>query len=54
MVPPKGMMKFFYVKDATIVARLQFRNVTGTIITENISVTKVGTVDWFPHLRIIG
>ncbi|KAM0003873.1 hypothetical protein Hdeb2414_s0264g00851881 [Helianthus debilis subsp. tardiflorus] len=42
MVPPKGMMKwktkFFYVKAAAIASRLQFRNVTGTIITENISV----------------
>ncbi|KAM0071707.1 hypothetical protein Hdeb2414_s0001g00028301 [Helianthus debilis subsp. tardiflorus] len=27
---------------------------TGTIITENISVPKADTVDWFPRLRIIG
>ncbi|KAM0050051.1 hypothetical protein Hdeb2414_s0008g00293091 [Helianthus debilis subsp. tardiflorus] len=41
MIPSKGMTKwktkFFYVKDAAITSKLQFRNVTGTIITENIS-----------------
>ncbi|MFS7964232.1 hypothetical protein Hanom_Chr08g00747761 [Helianthus anomalus] len=58
MIPPKGMTKwktkFFYVKVAAITTKLQFRNVTGTIITENISVPKAHTVDWFPRLRIIG
>ncbi|KAJ0570226.1 hypothetical protein HanHA300_Chr05g0175651 [Helianthus annuus] len=58
MLPPKGMTKwktkFFYVKAATITAKLQFRNVTGTIITENIVVPKAETVDWFSRLRIIG
>ncbi|KAJ0660076.1 hypothetical protein HanRHA438_Chr14g0656801 [Helianthus annuus] len=58
MLPPKGMnkwkTKFFYVKAVTITAKLQFRNVTGTIITENISIPKVETMDWFPRLRIIG
>ncbi|KAJ0802132.1 hypothetical protein HanPI659440_Chr03g0125701 [Helianthus annuus] len=58
MVPPKGMTKwktkFFYIKAAAICAKLTFRNVTDTIITENISVPKVDTVDWFPRLRTIG
>ncbi|KAJ0485494.1 hypothetical protein HanLR1_Chr14g0531331 [Helianthus annuus] len=58
MLPPKGITKwktkYFYVNAAAITAKLQFRNVTGTIITENISVPKVDTVDWFPQLRIIG
>ncbi|MFS7999571.1 hypothetical protein Hanom_Chr12g01167891 [Helianthus anomalus] len=58
MIPSKGMMKwktkFFYVKAAAITRKLQFRNVTGTIITENISVPKADMVDWFPRLRIIG
>ncbi|KAJ0951932.1 hypothetical protein HanPSC8_Chr02g0066171 [Helianthus annuus] len=58
MVPPKGMTKwktkFFYIKAATITDKLQFRNVTDPIITENISVPKADTVDWFPKLRIIG
>ncbi|KAJ0693237.1 hypothetical protein HanPI659440_Chr15g0594911 [Helianthus annuus] len=57
MIPPKGMTKwktkFFYVKAAAITAKLQFRNVTGTIITENISVPTADTVDWFPTLHII-
>ncbi|MFS7915163.1 hypothetical protein Hanom_Chr02g00162101 [Helianthus anomalus] len=50
MFPPKGMTKwktkFFYVKAATIIAKLQFRNVMGTTITENISIPKADTVDW--------
>ncbi|KAM0055894.1 hypothetical protein Hdeb2414_s0006g00211481 [Helianthus debilis subsp. tardiflorus] len=58
MIPPKGMTKwktkFFYVKATTITTKLQFMNVTGTIITENISVPKADTVDRFPRLRIIG
>ncbi|KAF5819168.1 hypothetical protein HanRHA438_Chr02g0086031 [Helianthus annuus] len=58
MVPPNGMTKwktkFFYVKAAAIAAKLQFRNVTGTIITENFSIPKADTVDWFPNQRIIG
>ncbi|KAF5786060.1 hypothetical protein HanXRQr2_Chr10g0436151 [Helianthus annuus] len=58
MLPPKSMTKwktkFFYIKAAAITAKLQFRNVMGTIITENISIPKVDTVDWFPRLRIIG
>ncbi|MFS7999576.1 hypothetical protein Hanom_Chr12g01167971 [Helianthus anomalus] len=58
MIPSKGMTKwktkFFYVKAAAITTKLQFRNVTGTIITENISVPKADMVDWFPRLRIIG
>ncbi|MFS7994071.1 hypothetical protein Hanom_Chr12g01101561 [Helianthus anomalus] len=49
----KWKTKFFYVKAAAITAKLQFRNVTGTIITENISVPKADTVDWLPRLRII-
>ncbi|KAF5753605.1 hypothetical protein HanXRQr2_Chr17g0781971 [Helianthus annuus] len=57
MVPPKGITKwkkkFFYIKAAAIAARLAFRNVTDTIITENISVPTAGTVDWFSRLRII-
>ncbi|MFS8004180.1 hypothetical protein Hanom_Chr13g01222661 [Helianthus anomalus] len=57
MIPPgmtKWKTKFFYVKATAIAAMLKFRNVTGTIITENISVPKADTVDWFPQLRIIG
>ncbi|KAM0061207.1 hypothetical protein Hdeb2414_s0004g00133271 [Helianthus debilis subsp. tardiflorus] len=59
MLPPKGMTKwktnfFFYVKAVAITAKLQFRIVTGMIITENISVPKANMVDWFPWLRIIG
>ncbi|KAJ0802065.1 hypothetical protein HanPI659440_Chr03g0124971 [Helianthus annuus] len=58
IVPPKGLTKWktklFYIKAAAITARLQFRNVTDTIISENISVPRVDTVDWFPRLRIIG
>ncbi|MFS7910563.1 hypothetical protein Hanom_Chr02g00107741 [Helianthus anomalus] len=58
MVPPKGITKwktkFFYIKAAAICAKLTFRNVTDTIITETISVPKVDTVDWFQRLRIIG
>ncbi|MFS8008627.1 hypothetical protein Hanom_Chr14g01275001 [Helianthus anomalus] len=58
MVPPKGMTKwktkFFYIKAVAITAKLQFRNVTDQIITENISVPRVNTVDWIPDLRIIG
>ncbi|KAF5779032.1 hypothetical protein HanRHA438_Chr12g0565901 [Helianthus annuus] len=55
---PKGTtkwkIKFFYVKAAAVTEKLQFRNVMGTIITENISIPKAETVDWFPRLRIIG
>ncbi|KAF5768209.1 hypothetical protein HanXRQr2_Chr14g0633741 [Helianthus annuus] len=58
MVPPKGITKwktkFFYIKAVAVTAKLTFRNVTDTIITETISVPKVDTVDWFPRLRIIG
>ncbi|MFS7947794.1 hypothetical protein Hanom_Chr06g00552401 [Helianthus anomalus] len=57
MVPPKGMTKwktkFFYIKAAAIPARLAFRNVTDTIITETIRVPQAYTVDCFPRLRII-
>ncbi|MFS7902561.1 hypothetical protein Hanom_Chr01g00012691 [Helianthus anomalus] len=58
MLPSKGMTKwktkFIYAKAAAITTNLQFRNVTGTIITENISIPKANTVYWFPRLRIIG
>ncbi|MFS7892581.1 hypothetical protein Hanom_Chr00s000670g01654371 [Helianthus anomalus] len=58
MAPPKGLTKwrtqFFFVKVTTIIARLQLRNVTDTIITENISLSRVDMVDWFSDLRIIG
>ncbi|MFS7928132.1 hypothetical protein Hanom_Chr04g00317241 [Helianthus anomalus] len=58
MAPPKGLAKwktkFFYVKVAAITVRLQFRNVTDTIITENISLPRADKVDWFSDLRIIG
>ncbi|MFS7961872.1 hypothetical protein Hanom_Chr08g00720121 [Helianthus anomalus] len=58
MTPPKGLTKwktkFFYVKAAAITARLQLRNVTDTIISENISLPKANTVDWFLDLRVIG
>ncbi|MFS8006696.1 hypothetical protein Hanom_Chr14g01252251 [Helianthus anomalus] len=46
--------RFYQLSAAAITAKLQFRNVTGTIITENISVSKADTVDWFPRLHIIG
>ncbi|MFS7939865.1 hypothetical protein Hanom_Chr05g00456991 [Helianthus anomalus] len=58
MVPPKGMTKwktkFFYIKAAAVAAKLTFRNVTGPIITEGISVPNTDTMDWFPTLQIIG
>ncbi|MFS7967302.1 hypothetical protein Hanom_Chr09g00784191 [Helianthus anomalus] len=58
MVPPKGMTKwkkkFFYIKVVAVAAKLTFRNVTDSIITEGISVPKADTVDLFPRLRIIG
>ncbi|MFS8027726.1 hypothetical protein Hanom_Chr16g01502121 [Helianthus anomalus] len=57
MVPPKGMTKwktnFSYIKAVANAAKLPFRNVTESIITENISVPRADTVDWFPNLRII-
>ncbi|MFS7953198.1 hypothetical protein Hanom_Chr07g00615751 [Helianthus anomalus] len=56
--PPKGMTKwktkFFYVKATTITAKLQVRNVKGTIIIENIIAPKAETVDWLLRLCIIG
>ncbi|MFS8016659.1 hypothetical protein Hanom_Chr15g01371191 [Helianthus anomalus] len=58
MVLPKGMTKwktkFFYIKADAVTTKLTFKNVTDTIITENISVPRADTVDWFPRLRIIG
>ncbi|KAF5805102.1 hypothetical protein HanRHA438_Chr05g0214831 [Helianthus annuus] len=58
MTPPKGITKwktkFFYIKAAAIGAKLTFWNVTDTIITETINVPKVGVVDWFPRLQVIG
>ncbi|MFS7917886.1 hypothetical protein Hanom_Chr03g00194481 [Helianthus anomalus] len=58
MFPPKGMTKwkkkFFYIKAAAVTTKFTFRNVTDPIITENISVPKADTVDWFPNLLIIG
>ncbi|MFS7936153.1 hypothetical protein Hanom_Chr05g00412091 [Helianthus anomalus] len=58
MTPPKGLTKwktkFFYVKVAAITAKLQLRNVTDTIISENISLLKADTVHWFSDLRLIG
>ncbi|MFS7935453.1 hypothetical protein Hanom_Chr05g00403651 [Helianthus anomalus] len=58
MDPPKGLTKwktmFFYIKVAAITARLQFRNVTDTIISENISLPQADMVDWFPRLQIVG
>ncbi|MFS8003373.1 hypothetical protein Hanom_Chr13g01213221 [Helianthus anomalus] len=58
MVPPKGMTKwktkFFYIKAAAITTKIQFKNVTDPIITENISIPRADMVDWFLDLRIIG
>ncbi|KAJ0679374.1 hypothetical protein HanOQP8_Chr12g0458671 [Helianthus annuus] len=58
MSPPKGMTKwktkFFYVKAVVVTAKLQFRNVTRPIATENLSIPKAGQQAWFPKLRIIG
>ncbi|KAJ0438540.1 hypothetical protein HanHA300_Chr16g0615211 [Helianthus annuus] len=58
MVPPKGITKwktkFFYIKAVAVTAKLTFQNVTKTIIAETIAVPRVGTVDWFPRLRVIG
>ncbi|MFS7942183.1 hypothetical protein Hanom_Chr06g00485281 [Helianthus anomalus] len=49
MTPPKGLTKgktkFFYFKVAAITARLQFRNVTDTIISKNISLPKEDKVN---------
>ncbi|KAJ0896971.1 hypothetical protein HanRHA438_Chr08g0340481 [Helianthus annuus] len=57
MTPPKGMTmwkkKFFYIKAATIVAKMTFRNVTETIIAETIAVPSLKTVEWFPQLQTI-
>ncbi|KAJ0565624.1 hypothetical protein HanIR_Chr06g0264671 [Helianthus annuus] len=57
MTPPKGMtkwkMKFFYIKAATIVANMTFRNVTETIISETIAVPSMKSVEWFPQLQTI-
>ncbi|KAJ0753636.1 hypothetical protein HanPI659440_Chr09g0337981 [Helianthus annuus] len=58
MSPPKGMTKwktkFFYVKAAAVTAKLQFRNVTRPIATENLSTLKAGQQAWFSRLRVIG
>ncbi|KAF5791112.1 hypothetical protein HanXRQr2_Chr09g0390951 [Helianthus annuus] len=58
MSPPKGMTKwktkFFYVKASAVTAKLQFRNVTGPIATENLSTLKAGQQAWFSRLRVIG
>ncbi|KAJ0744120.1 hypothetical protein HanPI659440_Chr10g0383991 [Helianthus annuus] len=55
MSPPKGITKwknkFFYVKAATVTAKLQFRNVRGTIETEQLSTSKEGEQAWFSHLH---
>ncbi|MFS7998637.1 hypothetical protein Hanom_Chr12g01156261 [Helianthus anomalus] len=57
MTTPKGLtkwkMKYFYVKEATITCRLHFRNVSGNIAGENISVPEVGNQDWVEHLQDI-
>ncbi|KAJ0947168.1 hypothetical protein HanRHA438_Chr01g0012181 [Helianthus annuus] len=57
MTPPKGItkwkMKFFYIKAAAVVARMTFRNMTETIITETIAVPSAKTVEWFPQLQTI-
>ncbi|KAM0033975.1 hypothetical protein Hdeb2414_s0016g00492041 [Helianthus debilis subsp. tardiflorus] len=57
MTPPKGITKwktkFFYIKHAAVVAKMTFRKVTDTIITETIVVPRADTVDWFPRLRTI-
>ncbi|KAM0039346.1 hypothetical protein Hdeb2414_s0012g00381051 [Helianthus debilis subsp. tardiflorus] len=46
MSPPKGITKwktkFFYVKAAAVIARLHFRNVRDTIVTEQLSTPKKG------------
>ncbi|KAF5758979.1 hypothetical protein HanXRQr2_Chr16g0735691 [Helianthus annuus] len=57
MSPPKGMTKwktkFFYVKAAAVTIKLQFRNVTGPMETENLSTPKEGQQAWFSQLRVI-
>ncbi|KAJ0680819.1 hypothetical protein HanPI659440_Chr16g0628651 [Helianthus annuus] len=57
MSPPKGMTKwktkFFYVKAAAVTTKLQFRNVTGPMETENLSTPKEGQQAWFSQLRVI-
>ncbi|KAJ0858645.1 hypothetical protein HanRHA438_Chr13g0603351 [Helianthus annuus] len=57
MTPPKGITKwktkFFYIKAAAVVAKMTFRNVNETILTESIDVPRADTVDWFPRLRTI-
>ncbi|KAF5788867.1 hypothetical protein HanRHA438_Chr09g0375721 [Helianthus annuus] len=57
MTPPNGIMKwkkkFFYIKATAVVATMTFRNVTDTIITKALAVTRANTVDWFPRLRTI-
>ncbi|KAM0028886.1 hypothetical protein Hdeb2414_s0018g00519461 [Helianthus debilis subsp. tardiflorus] len=57
MTHPKGItkwkMKFLYIKAAAVVARMTFRNVTETIITETIAVPSAKTVEWFTQLQTI-
>ncbi|MFS7945425.1 hypothetical protein Hanom_Chr06g00524151 [Helianthus anomalus] len=57
MTPPKGITKwkkkFFYIKAAAVVARMTFRNVTETIISETIVVPSAKTVEWFSRLWTI-
>ncbi|MFS7981332.1 hypothetical protein Hanom_Chr10g00949671 [Helianthus anomalus] len=56
-VPPKGFTvwksKFFYVKEATVVYKLLFRNVTENIPKEKITVPEVGVQDWAATLQAI-
>ncbi|KAJ0786481.1 hypothetical protein HanOQP8_Chr02g0071741 [Helianthus annuus] len=56
MSPPNGIAKwkakFFYVKAAAATTKLQFRNVRGTIETEQLSTPKEGQQAWFSHLHV--
>ncbi|KAF5803020.1 hypothetical protein HanRHA438_Chr06g0275491 [Helianthus annuus] len=46
-------MKSFYVKEAAVTTKLQFRNVRDTIVTERLSTPKAGEQTWFAHLHVI-
>ncbi|KAJ0802102.1 hypothetical protein HanPI659440_Chr03g0125371 [Helianthus annuus] len=51
--PTKWKAKFFYVKAATVTARLHYRNVTDNIATEQLSTPAAGEQFWLQHLRLI-
>ncbi|KAM0004111.1 hypothetical protein Hdeb2414_s0255g00849271 [Helianthus debilis subsp. tardiflorus] len=57
MTPPKGITKwkrkFFYVKAATVAAKMTFQNVNETIPAEDLVLPNANTVSWFSRLKPI-